>query len=112
MSRPDEDYIDRFERGWAVAMGAAAFVLPWVVVLTYNGNDARFAMGEWMVLLLWILGATVGAAGVIAGRSVRRFRRIGTAIIVGDALGVMLFSLTIVAFFIVSYGFFYGGEGG
>src|SRR5262245_28876404 len=111
MLRPDEDYVDKFERGWALAMGAVALVPPWVVVLTYDGNDARFAMGEWMVLLLWILGATVGTAGVIAGRRVRRFGRIGAAILAGDAVGVMLFSITIVAFFIVSYAFFYGGEG-
>ena len=103
MSRPDENYVDRFERRWALAVGAVSFVLPWLVVLTYNGNDSRLAWGERMVCLLWVLGALVGIACVIAGRRRRRIGRIGTAIIVGDALGALLFFISVVIWFVVGY---------
>jgi hypothetical protein len=104
--RPDEDYIDTFERGWALAMGGVAFVAPWLVILTYDGNDSRFAMGERLVWLLWALAATVGVACLIAGRRVRRIGRIGTAVIVGDVLGALLFFVSLVGLL------FLGGGGG
>jgi hypothetical protein len=109
--RPDEDYIDTFERGWALAAGMVAFAAPWLMVLTQASNDSRFAWCERIVLLLWTLAAAVGVVCLIAGRRVRRMGRIGTAIIVGDILGALLFFVSLVAL-VVASAFFYSGEGG
>jgi len=97
--RPDEDYADTFERGWALAMGVVAFVTPWLMFATtdWATNESRVVWAERVDLLVWILGATLGVAGLVAGRRVRRIGRIGTAIIVGDALGFLLFWVSVVA---------------
>jgi MFS family permease len=109
--RPDEDYVDTFERGWALAVGAGAFVAPWLVILTQASNDNHFMWGERIVWLLWTLTALLGVGCLIAGRRVRRFGRIGTAILVGDVLGALLFFVSLVALFVV-LGFLFGGEDG
>jgi hypothetical protein len=109
--RPDEDYVDRFELRWALVTGAIAFFPPWLVVLTYNGDDSRFVRGERLVWSLWIVGLMLGLACVLGGRRARHVGRIGVAIIVGDVLGALLFFISLAALLIVGYAFFYGGEG-
>jgi hypothetical protein len=107
MSRPDEDYIDTFERWWALATGLVAFVLPWFVFITSISNDSRLAWGVRMVWMALLLGVLLGVVCVIAGRRSRRIGRIGTAIIIGDVVGALLFFVSLILWLVVGYTFFY-----
>ena len=101
MLRPDEDYVGKFER-WALTTGLIAFVAPWLVLVSDTANG-YFAWAAGIVLLVWALGATVGVAFRIEGHQVGRTGRIGTAIIVGDVLGALLFFVSFVATVLVLY---------
>jgi len=80
---------------------AVAFLVPWA---TQFGGPAWWST-TLLPLGVWLVLAATGVALVIAGG---RGRRIGTALIAGDALGVVLF---FVSFFLVLM-FTYGGETG
>ena len=79
---------------WALVMAAVAFITPWLTFYAFSfpdeSNDPWWVL--WVILLVWILAGTFGVALVIAGG---RVRRIGTALIVGDAVGVVLFFITV-----------------
>jgi hypothetical protein len=87
---------------WAFRLAAAvAFLVPWA---TQFGGPAGWT-NTLLPIAVWLVLAATGVAGVIAGG---RGRRVGTALIAGDALGVVLF---LVSFFVVLV-FSYGGETG
>jgi hypothetical protein len=105
--RTGPDYIDTFERWWALATGLVAFVLPWFVFITSISNDSRLAWGVRMVWMALLLGVLLGVVCVIAGRRSRRIGRIGTAIIIGDVVGALLFFVSLILWLVVGYTFFY-----
>jgi len=90
----DEKRSSRAEAKWALVMAAVAFIPPWILLFAVPPppDDSVSQWVEWVVLLVWILAGTFGAACVIAGG---RLRRIGAALIVGDVLGVLLFFISL-----------------
>jgi hypothetical protein len=106
MLSTDEKHSARVEAGCALTMGAVAFITPWLMLFAIPGrppHDSPYQWAWWVVLLVWILGGTFGVACVSAGG---RVRRIGAAILVGDALGFLVFwmSVIVVGFFTYSEG--------
>jgi hypothetical protein len=96
LSEDDERPV-KFERMCALVVAAVAFITPW---LALSGSPAPYDTSPgtipdtapfWIPLVVWILVLTCGAALVIAGRG----RRVGTALIVGDAVGVLLFFVSL-----------------
>lgn len=76
---------------WSLAAICVAFLVPWVTFFVEpNGSSPWWT--TWAPLGAWLLPAAVGVAWVIAGG---RFRRIGAALILGDAIGFALFWITI-----------------
>jgi hypothetical protein len=72
---------------WMLASGAPAFLVPWVTFYV-EPNDSAPWWTTWVPIGAWVLTGTFGLAWVLAGG---RVRRIGAAIILGEALGFVLF---------------------
>jgi len=79
-----------------------ALVVPWVTVF---GGPAWWST-TLLPLGVWVTLGASGVALVIAGG---RLRRIGTALVAGDALGGVVFSVSFFVTALVTYG---GGTGG
>ncbi len=76
---------------WTSLAGALAFCVPWLTFYM-EPNDSSPWWTTWIPVGVWLLTATFGAAWVLAGG---RVRRIGAALILGDALGFVLFVVSV-----------------
>ena len=94
MISSDEKRSARVEALWALGMAAVAFITPCLLLFagptTPDGTTPEWVL--WAILLGWILAGSLGVARVIAGG---RVRRMGAALIVGDATGALLFFVSI-----------------
>jgi hypothetical protein len=71
---------------WAIGAGCVTYVVPWMTTeLAPRDSDPWWANA--LTLGAWILAATSGAAGLMAGD---RFRQIGAAIMLGGVSGAAL----------------------
>jgi hypothetical protein len=78
---------ERPPRGVFVGAATVAFVVPWV---TQFGGPAWWS-SPLLPVGVWLLMGGSGAALVVVGG---RIRRIGTALVAGDALGALLFVMS------------------
>ena len=79
---------------WALVAAAVASITPWLMLFAVptTPDDTVPGWVYWAILLVWILAGAFGVAYVIVGG---RIWRIGAALVVGDALGVLLFFISI-----------------
>lgn len=93
---------DRPPRAVLVVAVAVAFVVPWA---TLFGGPAWWSTTV-LPICAWLLMGASGVALVMGGGNVRR---VGTALITGDALGVLLFFVSFVVTLMVTHGGETGG---
>ena len=92
---------ERGSRAVVVVGACVAFLVPWA---TQFGGRAWWGSTV-LAIDAWLLMGVSGGVLIIVGG---RVRRTGTALLAGDALGIVMF---LISFFVVVL-FSYGGEGG